>query len=57
MRRYWLDSVTVGTVMRAPKTGGPATIIARDTSPVAIAVDANAVYWSDVGGNIMRLAK
>jgi|HubBroStandDraft_1064217.scaffolds.fasta_scaffold15179_2 hypothetical protein len=54
---YWLDIATVGTIMRVPKTGGTATIIARDTSPVAIAVDANAVYWSDVGGFIMRLAK
>jgi hypothetical protein len=54
---YWLDNATVGTIMRVPKTGGTATIIARDTSPVAIAVDANAVYWSDEGGNIMRLAK
>jgi hypothetical protein len=54
---YWLDIDTVGTIMRAPKTGGTATIIARDTSPVAIAVDANAVYWSDQGGFIMRLAK
>lgn len=54
---YWLDSTTVGTVMRAPKTGGSATVIARDTQPVAIAVDSNAVYWSDQGGNIMKLAK
>jgi hypothetical protein len=54
---YWVDNATVGTIMSAPKTGGTASIIARDTSPVAIAVDANAVYWSDEGGNIMRLAK
>jgi hypothetical protein len=54
---YWLDIDTVGTIMRAPKTGGTATIIARDTSPVAITVDANAVYWSDQGGFIMRLVK
>jgi hypothetical protein len=43
--------------MRAPKSGGAATIVARDTSPIAIAVDANAIYWSDMGGNIMRLPK
>jgi hypothetical protein len=54
---YWVDNVTVGTIMRVPKMGGTAAIIARDTNPVAIAVDAKAVYWSDVGGNIMRLAK
>jgi hypothetical protein len=45
-------------IMRAPKMGGAAaSIIARDTLPVAIAVDANAIYWSDEGGNIWRLAK
>jgi hypothetical protein len=54
---YWVDFATVGTIMRAPKTGGTASIIARDTSPVAIAVDDKAVYWSDIGGNIMRLPK
>lgn len=54
---YWVDEDTVGTIMRVPKSGGSATIIARDTSPVAIAVDASAIYWSDVGGNILRLPK
>ena len=54
---YWVDSVMVGTIMRAPKAGGTATIIARDANPIAIAVDANAIYWSDEGGNITRLAK
>jgi hypothetical protein len=55
---YWADSTTVGTIMRAPKTGGSApTILARDTQPIAVAVDANAVYWSDQGGNIWRLPK
>jgi hypothetical protein len=54
---YWVDNAVVGTVMRAPKSGGKATLLARDTSPLAIAVDATAVYWSDEGGHIMRLAK
>jgi hypothetical protein len=54
---YWVDTTTVGTIMRVPKTGGTPTVIAHDTSPVAIAVDANAVYWSDMGGSIMRLPK
>jgi hypothetical protein len=54
---YWADGVMVGTIMRAPKAGGTATIVAHDADPVAIAVDANAIYWSDEGGNIMRLAK
>jgi hypothetical protein len=34
-----------------------AAVIAYDTLPVAIAVDANAIYWSDQGGNIMKLNK
>jgi hypothetical protein len=41
-------------------SGAPAGrqgILAHDTNPIAIAVDANAVYWSDEGGNIMRVAK
>lgn len=55
---YWVDEATVGTIMKAVKAGGSAAIIiAHDASPVAIAVDDNAVYWSDLGGNIMRLPK
>lgn len=54
---YWTDQTTVGTIMRVPKSGGTPTILARDTSPEAIAVDSNAIYWSDKGGNIMRLPK
>jgi len=54
---YWLDDATVGTMMRVPKTGGTATIIVRDTSPVAMAVDASAVYWSNQAGQITRLVK
>jgi hypothetical protein len=54
---YWVDNATVGTMMRVPKTGGTATVIARDTSPVAIAVDANAIYWSNQAGQIRRLVK
>jgi hypothetical protein len=54
---YWLNSTMVGTMMRAPKTGGAATIVARDTSPVAMAVDSSAVYWSNQAGQITRLVK
>ena len=54
---YWADSTTVGTIMRVPKAGGAFSTLARETVPLAIAVDANAVYWSDQGGNIIRLAK
>jgi hypothetical protein len=54
---YWIDPGTVGTLMRVPKTGGTATIIARDANPIAIAVDASFVYWNDMAGDIKRLAK
>jgi hypothetical protein len=55
---YWADMASVGTIMKAPKAGGgAATVLARDTSPTAIAVDAKSVYWSDVGGYIKRIPK
>ncbi len=55
---YWADETTVGTIMKAPKAGGGTpTIIARDTSPTAIAVDDRSVYWSDIGGYIKSIPK
>lgn len=55
---YWADTTTAGTIMKAPKAGGgSATVIAHDTSPTAIAVDANSVYWSDQAGYIKSVAK
>jgi hypothetical protein len=44
--------------MRAPKADeGTATVLARDASPTAIAVDAHSVYWSDEAGYIKSIAK
>ena len=54
---YWADMTTVGTIMKAPKSGGSSTVLARDTSPTAIAVDANSVYWSDAEGYIKSIPK
>ena len=55
---YWADMTAVGTIMKAPKAGGgTATVIARDASPTAIAIDANSVYWSDLGGAIKSIPK
>ncbi|MGH7435587.1 MAG: hypothetical protein ACRENE_07920 [Polyangiaceae bacterium] len=54
---YWTNAIAPGTIMRAPKTGGPAVVLARDAEPLAIAADSKAVYWSDAAGNIMRLDK
>ena len=52
---YWVDMTTVGTVMKAPKAGGgTATVLARDRSLTAIAVDDKSVYWSDQGGYTPR---
>jgi hypothetical protein len=55
---YWVDNTTVGTILKAPKTGGgSATVIATDNSPTAIAVDANSVYWSDQQGYIKSVPR
>jgi hypothetical protein len=55
---YWADATTVGTIKKAPKAGGgKATILARDTNPTAVAVDATSVYWGDMGGYIKRIPK
>jgi hypothetical protein len=55
---YWVDESAAGTIMKTPKAGGgPATVIAHDTSPTAIAVDAHSVYWADQGGYIKSIPK
>ena len=55
---YWADKTDVGTIMKAPKAGGgTATVLARDTNPIAIAVDATSIYWSDSEGYIKSIAK
>ena len=55
---YWVDDTTVGTIMKTLKAGGGTpTVLAYDTNPMAIAVDANNVYWGDVGGYIKSAPK
>jgi hypothetical protein len=55
---YWADETTVGTIMKAPKAGGgTAVVLARDTNPTAIGVDATSVYWGDQGGYIKSVPK
>jgi hypothetical protein len=55
---YWADEAVAGTIMKAPKAGGgTALVLARDTSPTAIAVDAHSVYWSDAAGYIKSVPK
>ena len=52
-----------GAVIRVPKTGGPATVIASNQNdPAVIVVDETAVYWTNTGraqksGSVMRYAK
>jgi hypothetical protein len=55
---YWVDQTTVGTIETAAKVGGgSATVLAHDTSPTAIAVDAHSIYWSDQQGYIKKIPK
>ena len=53
---YWRDS-DLGTVLRAPVTGGVTTVLASNQSKAGgLAVDAQAVYWL-TSTSVMRLAK
>lgn len=54
---YWADATNVGSIMKAPKAGGTATVLAWDTTPTAIAVDASSVYWGDAEGYIKSTPK
>jgi hypothetical protein len=55
---YWANNATAGTIMKAPKAGGAAAaILAHDTNPTAIAVDATSDYRSDQAGYIKSVAK
>jgi hypothetical protein len=54
---YWANDVASGSVVAAPLIGGPYVTIAYDAYPSVVAVDANAVYFSDTAGNIERALK
>lgn len=54
---YWVNNAPSGSVVAAPKLGGPNYVIAYDANPTAVAVDDAAVYWGDIAGNIQRAAK
>jgi hypothetical protein len=55
---YWTD-LSAGKVMRVPTSGGSVEVVAKlQQLPYGIAVDAEAIYWVDYGGNaLMKLAK
>jgi hypothetical protein len=54
---YWTNEATSGSVVAAPRNGGANITIAYDDTPIAVAVDDAAVYWSDNGGKLQRVAK
>ncbi len=54
---YWANDVASGSVVAAPLLGGSYVVIGYDDGPIAVAVDSNAVYWSDSAGNIERALK
>jgi hypothetical protein len=55
---YWTDH-TGGTIRKAPRSGGDATIlVTAQGGPSSIAVDSDAVYWTnDDDGTVRRLSK
>lgn len=55
---YWTNMLS-GTVMKAPRAGGPAVAIAANQhQPWGIAVDERAVYWTNYeSGRVMRQAR
>jgi hypothetical protein len=58
MYAYWVNNASAGTIVKAPKAGGgTVTVLARDTSATAIAVDSKSIYWSNVGGYIKSVPK
>lgn len=60
---YWTNraggSAGLGSVMRAPLTGGSAVPLASgQNDPHGIALDATTVYWTNsAGGQVMKVAK
>jgi hypothetical protein len=55
---YWVDSTTVGAIKKAPKAGGGnATVLAWDTNPTGIGIDANSIYWGNQQGYIKSIPR
>lgn len=55
---YWTNQVPGGAIMRVPRLGGAAEIVAAKTKiPGGLAVDGSSVFWSEFesGGSIWRL--
>jgi hypothetical protein len=58
---YWTDAQSHGSVWRAPKTGGTATLVAQSpptmSSSAGLAVDATTVYWANGDGSAYSAPK
>jgi len=55
---YWADFVDQadgkGSVKKVPKGGGTITIISTGGSPWGLAIDGNAIYWSEETNNVIK---
>ncbi|WP_437736144.1 hypothetical protein [Sorangium sp. So ce1335] len=53
---YWVNT-SAGEIRRVPIDGGEPVVVISGVSPNDLAVDGTSIYWTDVGGLVMRLAK
>jgi hypothetical protein len=50
-------SAVDGRVVRVPKRGGPALVLARSPAFYWLALDATHVYWTNIAGPLLRVAR
>jgi hypothetical protein len=55
---YWADNTTDGAIKKTPKAGGgDTTVLAWDTNPTAVGIDANSIYWGDQAGYMKSIPR